>query len=215
MISHELIREFVGQLGIRTDSDNLISEKDQERIVEALAGRTHGVLVVDAPYQRARWCVLESLPEHRSMLERRKPLLVRVEMPCFVGLSDSELLTADEVAAFFRRRLVGQHPPYEDFPLILAPSGDEWFATGSIGGDRPASDATTMGSSQYTWFDLNKVRVGESVYRICATPLLWVFTRREEGWEVTVGPARWPKTQDIHNMDFMSVLWGAYSAELS
>lgn len=186
-----------------------------EPVTEALLGNAqHEVTVIDGSnpfnqgYQRA--LVLGVIGEGKVSLPSDPPALVvtkrspsradgvirveydsddRLDQEGWLGREDC--VATEEVAKFFRNRCAGL-PEQEEakYPASYAPAATDSFAPVTIGGDLPEvvaeSDDPEWPENLYEWFDLAAVPVGGSVYRLSSTGTLWVFTRREEGWEVSI-----------------------------
>lgn len=185
-------------------------------IADTLTGEGHyRTAVVDIPGRLCRAIVLGPLPP-RGVGGYPLVLLISQHRPDCVctfceegadrkrleeaGLPSGRLATSEEVAEFFRGRSQAITRETLLYPKTWAPAVDTpEFGTNQLGGDLGAPKAYSSGAfsalEDYTWFDLEETPVGGSVFHLDATPTLWLFTRREAGWEVTVvEDPQWAKT---------------------
>lgn len=231
-----VIASLVARLRIDTGSavTTVILKEMVRRILLGEADKK--TVVVDVPYQLRRIVILGPLSFGDFSLQEipKNPLIVDlniVEVDGFWVQSPSPVaqkkikeefsgrqigLATAEVAGFFRGRSRKTEAP---FPLSWACGAVSSFAKISIGGDLPPVEKETKDpdceSNWYQWFDLDKVPIEGSVYRISCNETLWLFTKVDnDNWEVTVqAPVTWAKTShDDGALDFRALLEGANTA---
>lgn len=241
-MSEQIVRRLVKAMDIQVGySRYQENEEIENRIVDALVGRgSTTTVVIDVQYQLNRWIVLQAIrngnvPNFPVLIKaspvigfREKDGTVRAyggHEGAVTRLQDlgwlkedgsaARLVSTVEVAGWFVGRANGL-PDVLDFPDTWAPAAEQSFARIPMGGDVPQPSASTVdqewdGNTHY-WMNLDEVPVGASVWRISVTDTLWLFTRQEAGWQVTVvTEIKWPHTRQGYEAG--SWLAGAFAAQ--
>jgi hypothetical protein len=115
------------------------------------------------------------------------------------GWDPRGVVTTAEVAGFFRQRSPGARAAdlAEDESPTMAPvvyDDSRSFAVWPMGGEKPprleyVTKDHNWSSGDYEWYDLAKVAVGSSVWRVSSTMTLWFFHREsEETWRAYCVP---------------------------
>jgi hypothetical protein len=121
------------------------------------------------------------------------------EKICARGWDPRGSVTTKQVAGFFRQRSKGARAAdlAEDESPTMAPvvyDESKSYAVWPMGGEKPprlkyVTKDHNWSSGDYVWYDLAKVDVGSSLWRVSSTMTLWFFHREsEETWRAYCVP---------------------------